>query len=89
MHDDNYDDGILNTERGRGWVTKTSYMTMKPCYKLVIALTLDDYGKYTHSSRDHAITITCNIKYILVRFILIESITHIISDNMITHSCST
>ena len=35
--------------RGWGWVAITSYrpMAMKPCYKLVIALTLDDYGKYT------------------------------------------
>ena len=30
-----------------GWVAGTCYMAMKPCYKLVTALTLDDYGKYT------------------------------------------
>ena len=52
---------------------RTSYIAMKPCYKFVMALTLDDYGKYTTcalcalevyfllSSRDHSITITyCN-----------------------------
>ena len=42
-----------------GWVDKTSYMTIKPCYKLVLAHTLDDYGTRTRGLFPIIITWPC------------------------------